>query len=65
MDAYNAGILHRDFSVGNIVIDLNGEGWLINWDLSKPVSLQSETPRCATQTVRAYVPPHAVIKANS
>jgi RIO-like serine/threonine protein kinase len=65
MDAYNAGILHRDFSVGNIVIDPNGEGWLIDWDLSKPVSLQSEAPRRATRTVCAYVPPRAVIKANS
>ena len=65
MDAHNAGILHHDFSVGNIVIDLNGEGWLIDWDLSKPVSLQSEAPRRATRTVRTYVPPHAVIKANS
>jgi hypothetical protein len=61
MDAYNAGILHRDFSAGNIVIDIYGKGWLIDWDLSKPVSLESETPRRATRTVGAYVPPHAVI----
>jgi RIO-like serine/threonine protein kinase len=52
-DAYHAGILHRDFSPGNVIIDDMGKGWLIDWDLSKPVTLSnnSETPRCATRTV--------------
>jgi hypothetical protein len=65
MDAYRAGILHRDFSVGNIIIDPDGKGWLIDWDLSKPVELRSETPRRATRTVRANVPPRTMNKANS
>jgi hypothetical protein len=50
-DAYKAGILHCDFSPGNIIISNDGTGLLIDWDLSKPVSSASETPRCATQTV--------------
>jgi RIO-like serine/threonine protein kinase len=53
MDAYKAGFLHRDFSPGNIIISVNGKGFLIDWDLSKPLSQKSETPRCATRTVRA------------
>ena len=50
-DAYVLGILHRDISVGNIVI-YEGKGWLIDWDMSKPVSNGDvENPRRATQTV--------------
>jgi serine/threonine protein kinase len=56
MDGYAAGILHRDFSPGNIIITSDGKGLLIDWDLSKPflskpLSERSETPRCATRTV--------------
>lgn len=51
-DAYEAGILHRDFSVGNIIMDGTGKGLLIDWDLSKPVSLDLEIPRHTTRTVR-------------
>ena len=52
MDAYwNASILHRDFSPGNIIIVSNGHGLLIDWDLSKPLTMKLETPRRATQTV--------------
>jgi RIO-like serine/threonine protein kinase len=47
MDVYNVGVLHRDFSPGNIIIGPGG-GQLIDWDLSKPVSVHSETPRRAT-----------------
>ncbi|KAH8976970.1 hypothetical protein EDB86DRAFT_2784063, partial [Lactarius hatsudake] len=45
-----AGILHRDLSPGNIIFD-DDRGYLIDWDLSKPVSNQSqlETPRRATR----------------
>jgi RIO-like serine/threonine protein kinase len=50
-DAYEAGVLHRDFSPSNIIIDSDGKGWLIDWDLSKPVSLSVQTPRRATRTV--------------
>lgn len=53
MDAYKAGFLHRDFSPGNIIITVGGEGLLIDWDLSKPLSEEVETPRRATRTVRA------------
>jgi RIO-like serine/threonine protein kinase len=57
MDAFNAGILHRDLSVGNIIIDSAGKGRLIDWDLSKPVAAQaSEIPRRATRTVRFIIP---------
>lgn len=50
--AYEANILHRDLSPGNIIIDEKGKGLLIDWDLSKPVTLNGEeTPRCATRTV--------------
>jgi len=60
--AYEAGVLHRDFSVGNIVIDCHGKGWLIDWDLSKPLSASCETPRDATRTVRFNIPPPITIK---
>ncbi|KAF8229268.1 hypothetical protein L208DRAFT_1016753, partial [Tricholoma matsutake] len=46
---YHAEILHCDFSPGNIIIDLHG-GQLIDWDFCKPLSLQTETLRRATQT---------------
>jgi RIO-like serine/threonine protein kinase len=37
-DAFNkAGVLHRDISVGNILIT-KGKGILIDWDLSKRVN---------------------------
>lgn len=63
MDAYKAGILHRDFSPGNIIIVSHGRGLLIDWDLSKPLSMKLETPRRATRTVRTR-PSHVVAKAN-
>ena len=47
---YNAQILHRDFSVGNIIIH-DGRGLLIDWDLSRPVSSKWDSPRCAIRTV--------------
>jgi RIO-like serine/threonine protein kinase len=54
--ALRAGILHHDFSPGNIIISPDGTGLLIDWDMSKPTSKTKqkvETPRCATRTVRA------------
>jgi len=53
MDAFKAGLLHRDFSPGNIIITIDGNGILVDWDLSKPLIEILETPRCATQTVHA------------
>lgn len=58
-EAYRAGVLHRDFSPGNIVIDSDGKGVLIDWDLSKPLSDELETPRRATRTVRARTVTHS------
>ncbi|KAG1858275.1 hypothetical protein C8R48DRAFT_573667, partial [Suillus tomentosus] len=47
-DAYEkAGILHRDLSIGNIVI-FRGKGILIDWDLAKSVSTKG--PRQSTRT---------------
>ncbi|KAG1802899.1 uncharacterized protein HD556DRAFT_1304139 [Suillus plorans] len=47
-DAYsNAKILHRDLSVGNIVI-YRGKGFLIDWDLAKLLTIQG--PRQTTRT---------------
>jgi serine/threonine protein kinase len=35
-DAYHkAGILHRDVSVGNLIVTDDGEGLLIDWDLCR------------------------------
>jgi len=49
-DAFNAGVLHRDISVGNILI-VNGRGLLIDWDLSK--RLNSPIPNdCIRQPTR-------------
>jgi hypothetical protein len=61
--AYEAGFLHRDFSMGNIIIDSNGNGWLIDWDLSKPLSASCETPRNATRTVRFNISPSISINS--
>ncbi|KAG1866120.1 hypothetical protein F4604DRAFT_1928133 [Suillus subluteus] len=47
-DAYeNAKILHRDLSVGNVVI-YRGVGFLIDWDLAKLLTIQG--PRQTTRT---------------
>lgn len=46
--AYAIGILHRDLSVGNIII-VNGRGYLIDWDFAKSISV--EWPRRLTRTV--------------
>ncbi|KAI0062065.1 hypothetical protein BV25DRAFT_1885897 [Artomyces pyxidatus] len=37
-EAYQAGILHRDVSAGNIIIGPDGRGLMIDWDLAKKVS---------------------------
>lgn len=68
VDAYKAGILHRDFSPGNIIILDDGTGRLIDWDLSKPLSMENAsyaTPRCATRTVCSdIITPCYASKAN-
>ena len=64
VDAHNVGILHRDFSPGNVIIIDDGTGRLIDWDLSKPRDMEKLTPRCATQMVWLMLL-HVVIGANS
>ncbi|KAK7041708.1 hypothetical protein VNI00_008997 [Paramarasmius palmivorus] len=48
-EAYEkARILHRDISIGNILITEEGEGLLIDWEFSKP--LDSTKPRVLERT---------------
>lgn len=63
--AHNAGILHRDLSPGNIIIDHEGKGLLIDWDLSKPLSKEVESPRRVMRTVRAKTVSHVVTSTNT
>jgi len=63
-DAFIAGILHHDFSPGNVIIIKDCCGMLINWDLSKPLSLKPETPRRATRTVRIILLRDAIAGAD-
>ena len=46
----NAGILHRDISVGNVLINDEG-GLLIDWDLSKDIRDLDRVPRQPFRTV--------------
>ncbi|KAF8503824.1 kinase-like domain-containing protein, partial [Russula emetica] len=45
-----AHILHRDISAVNILITDNGSGMLIDWDLSKEIKGNDETPRQHSRT---------------
>ncbi|KAF9260641.1 hypothetical protein L218DRAFT_946590 [Marasmius fiardii PR-910] len=50
-DAYeNAQYLHRDISVGNIIILPDGRGCLIDWDLAKSRQELEKTPRQLQRT---------------
>jgi len=44
---HEVGVFHRDLSLGNIMIDINGNGRLIDFDLAR---LKDETG--ARQTMR-------------
>ncbi|KAF8622964.1 hypothetical protein AX15_006607 [Amanita polypyramis BW_CC] len=46
---FEAEILHRDISVGNIVISNNGTGLLIDWDLCKIMNPESENEEHAVE----------------
>ncbi|KAG2746623.1 hypothetical protein P692DRAFT_20679435, partial [Suillus brevipes Sb2] len=49
-EAYHkAGILHRDVSVGNLIVTDDGEGLLIDWDLCRKRSTLQK--RCHDQTI--------------
>lgn len=55
-DAYNkAGVLHRDISVGNIMIT-KGHGILIDWDLSKQVKQDPSADDKVKQPTRTVSP---------
>ncbi|KAG2370342.1 hypothetical protein BDR07DRAFT_1179562, partial [Suillus spraguei] len=60
-DAFElAKVLHRDLSVGNIVI-YKGEGYLIDWDLSKLLNIQGPQQTTHTGTwhfMSAYITKH-------
>ena len=59
-EAYTlANIFHRDISAGNILIDENGEGMLIDWDLALLYAdvkkdLADRKPRMLWRTVRGH-----------
>jgi len=50
---FDAGILHGDISVGNILIH-NGRGLLIDWDLCFILDVEGKAPRRAQQTVSIF-----------
>ncbi|KAG1856264.1 hypothetical protein C8R48DRAFT_551628, partial [Suillus tomentosus] len=55
-----AKVLHRDLSVGNVVI-YKGQGYLIDWDLAKLINIQGprQTTRTGTwQFMSAYLVEH-------
>ena len=39
---FGAGVLHRDVSIGNIIISDDGTGLLVDWDLCKVMDSTSE-----------------------
>ena len=46
---FEADSLHRDISVGNVIILNNGTGLLIDWDLCKIMNPESENEERATE----------------
>jgi hypothetical protein len=48
---YDARILHRDISAGNILITSSGGGLLIDWDLSKGTDTEASVTAQAERTV--------------
>jgi RIO-like serine/threonine protein kinase len=53
---FDAHILHRDISVGNIIIMTEGEGLLIDWDLCINLRNEDAAARRPERTVRV---PHS------
>ena len=52
---FDAGILHRNISVGNILITDEGKGLLINWDLCLNLNNDRASARRPDRTVSAYI----------
>lgn len=51
---FDARILHRDISEGNIIITTEGEGLLIDWDLCINLRNHEEAARRSKRTVRVF-----------
>jgi len=52
---FDAGILHRDISVGNTLITDEGKGLLIDWDLCLNLNNGRASTRRPDRTVSAYI----------
>jgi hypothetical protein len=52
---FDARILHRDISVGNIIITNEGEGLLIDWDLCINLGNEDAAARRPERTVRVFL----------
>ena len=50
-----AKILHRDISGGNILIDKDGNGMLIDWDMCVWLENKEEVEKIGQTIVRDYV----------
>ncbi len=51
---FDALILHRDISAGNIIITAEGEGLLIDWDLCINLRNHAVAARQPKRTVRVF-----------
>ena len=52
---YDAEILHRDISVGNIMISEGGEGFLIDWDMCVHVRPGAKSSGRVERTVGIFI----------
>jgi len=52
---YDANILHRDISVGNIMISEGGGGFLIDWDMCVRVEEGAKSSRRVERTVGIFL----------
>ncbi|EEB99899.1 hypothetical protein MPER_00299, partial [Moniliophthora perniciosa FA553] len=61
-EAYRQGILHRDISIGNILISENGGGLLVDWDFSRPI-VNPEVRVMARTGTRQFMSVHLLLNA--